>query len=363
MKSASASSIEGKKEVKTGVVRHELYLEHKTEIFHPENPYRLESIYAMLDTKDFGPNLVTLAPRFATLEEILLVHDPRYVDRVLDSAEKARVRFDPDTVTSPKTYKVAWMAAGGVIEAIRRVLRGEVDNAFALVRPPGHHALKDRAMGFCIFNNVAIGAKYALVTEKLERVLIVDWDLHHGNGIQEIFYNDCHVLYFSIHRYPYYPWTGGAEEIGEGEGKGFNVNVPLDHGCSDPDYGNVFRHLLLPIARMFRPEIILVSAGFDTHHSDPLQSMILTQAGFARMTALLMEVSKDLCRGRIVLALEGGYNSEALRDSVELVLWELMGRSRIDNKEMQLVEDAQYANIASTIEQVKEIQRNYWRGL
>ena len=141
---------------------------------------------------------------------------------------RAQVRFDPDTVTSPKTYKAAWMAAGGVMEAIRAVLAGEVRNAFALIRPPGHHALRDRAMGFCIFNNLAIGAKYALNDHGLERVMIVDWDLHHGNGIQDIFYEDPHVLYFSVHRYPYYPWTGGAEEVGEGEGKGFNVNVPLE---------------------------------------------------------------------------------------------------------------------------------------
>jgi len=348
---------------KTGIVKHPLYLEHKTGIMHPENPYRLESIYTMLEARDFGGTLVDIPPRFARLEELLLVHDPHYVDRVLDSAEKSQIRFDPDTVTSPKTYKAAWMAAGGVMEAIRGTLAGEVRNGFALIRPPGHHALRDRAMGFCIFNNLAIGAKYALAYHRLERVMIVDWDLHHGNGIQDIFYRDRHVLYVSLHRHPYYPWTGGAEEVGEGEGRGFNVNIPLEMGCSDPEYGNINRHLLFPIARRFKPEIILVAAGFDIHHGDPLRSMSVTEAGFARMTQLLMEMAAELCDKRLVLALEGGYNSEALRDSVATVLWELAGRSVINREEMRQVEDARYDNIAKTIERVKGIQQPYWGNL
>jgi acetoin utilization deacetylase AcuC-like enzyme len=348
---------------KTGTVKHEIYLEHKTELFHPENPYRLQSIYSMLESRDFGGSLETIEPRFATLEELLLVHDARYVDRVLDTAEKPRVRFDPDTVTSPKTYKAAWMAAGGVMEAIRVVLAGEMRNAFALIRPPGHHALRDRAMGFCIFNNVAIGARYALRRHSLERVLVVDWDLHHGNGIQSIFYDDPQVLYFSVHRHPYFPWTGAAEEVGEGDGEGYTVNVPLEQGSSDPDYGNIFRHILWPIARAYRPEIILVAAGFDIHHGDPLRSMSVTEAGFARMTRLLMEMAAELCQERLVLALEGGYNSEALRDSVALVLWELTGHSMINNWEMEQVEDAQCGNITQTLARVKAIQKKYWSTL
>ncbi|RPJ01251.1 MAG: histone deacetylase, partial [Deltaproteobacteria bacterium] len=277
--------------------------------------------------------------------------------------EKNQVRFDPDTVTSPKTYQAAWMAAGGVMEAIRAVLAGEVQNAFALIRPPGHHARRDRAMGFCIFNNLAIGARYAITHHGLKRVMIVDWDLHHGNGIQEIFYPDPDVLYVSLHRYPYYPWTGGAEEVGEGPGRGFNINVPLDMGCSDSAYSNIFRHLLFPVARRFKPEIILVAAGFDIHHNDPLRSMNVTETGLARMTQLLMEMADVLCRKRLILALEGGYNSEALRDSVAVVLWELAGRSVINREEVRQVEDAQYGMIARTIQKVKEIQRPYWGDL
>jgi len=345
---------------KTGIVRHQLYLEHRTEIMHPENPQRLQSIYDMLDHKDFGDALVHIEPRFATLEEILWVHDPRYVDRVLDSAERPRVRFDPDTMTSPKTYKAALMAAGGVMEAVKAVLTRQVRNAFALVRPPGHHAPKDRAMGFCIFNNEAIGARYALKTQGLERVLIVDWDVHHGNGTQSIFYEDPHCLYFSAHRGAFYPWTGEEEEVGQGKGEGYTVNIPLEAGCSNASFGNAFRHLLAPIARQYRPELILVSAGFDTHHSDPLGSMNVTTEGFARMTALLMELAADLCEERLILVLEGGYNPQALRDSVEIVLWELVGKSMINKEEMQQIEDAQYGEMAETIERLKGIHRRYW---
>ena len=249
------------------------------------------------------------------------------------------------------------------MEAIRSVLTGEISNAFALIRPPGHHALRDRAMGFCIFNNLAIGARYALTTQGLERVMIVDWDLHHGNGIQSIFYDDPRVLYLSLHRYPYFPWTGGVEEVGEGKGEGYNVNIPLEFGCSDVDYANIFRHLLLPIARRYHPEIVLVAAGFDIHRDDPLRSMTVTEAGFARMTHLLMEMAQELCGGRLVLALEGGYNAEALRDSVAAVLQELAGRSTLNNDEMRQTEDGNFPNIAKTIEHVKEIQKKYWDDL
>jgi len=327
---------------------------------HPESPQRLQSIYTMLDHKDFGPDLVHIEPRFATLDEILWVHDPQYVDLILDSADRAQVRYDPDTVASPQTYKAAWLAVGGVMEAVKAVLTKHVTNAFALVRPPGHHAHKDRAMGFCIFNNEAIGARYAMKVHGIERVLIVDWDVHHGNGIQSIFYDDPQVLYFSAHRIAFYPWTGEEQEVGTGRGEGFVVNVPLEAGCSNACFANAFRHVLWPIAQQYRPELIMVSAGFDTHHSDPLGSMNVTQEGFARMTALLMELAAELCDERLVLVLEGGYNPQALRDSVEMVLWELLGDSMINTKEMQQVEDAQYEEIAGTIRRVKEVHRRYW---
>ena len=344
----------------TGIIRHHIYLEHRTGISHPESPQRLQAVYAMLDAREFGEGVVRIEPRYATLEEVLRVHDPRYVDRVLASAEKTRGRFDPDTVTSPKTYQAALMAAGGVMEAINQVMRGAVRNAFALVRPPGHHALRDQAMGFCIFNNESIGACYAVEDHGVRRVLIIDWDFHHGNGVQTMFYDNPAVLYFSAHRAPVFPWSGAMAEVGVGEGEGYTVNIPLEPGSLDADYGNIFRHLLGPIARQFRPELIIVSAGFDSHHSDPLGSMRVTEQGFARMTALVMELADSLCEGRVVLSLEGGYNPQGLRDSVEMVLWELSGGSRISREEMQQRENEHYERIAETIAQVQAIQSPYW---
>jgi acetoin utilization deacetylase AcuC-like enzyme len=218
-------------------------------------------------------------------------------------------------------------------------------------------------MGFCIFNNLAIAAKYAIRTQGLRRVLILDWDLHHGNGIQNIFYDDPQVLYVSFHRHPYFPWTGALEEVGLGEGEGFNVNVTLELGSSDSDYANLLRHLLFPIARQYHPELFLVSAGFDIHHNDPLRSMSVTQAGFARMTQLVMEMAAELSGERLVLALEGGYNSEALQDSVTMVLWELTGQSMINKEEMRQVEDARYENIRPILEKVIAVHKKYWSTL
>jgi acetoin utilization deacetylase AcuC-like enzyme len=344
----------------TGIIRHPIYLEHRTGIAHPESPQRLQAVYSMLDARDFGERMIRIEPRYATLEEVLRVHDPRYVDRVLASAEKPHGRFDPDTVTSPKTYQAALMAAGGVMEAINKVMKGEVRNAFALVRPPGHHALRDQAMGFCIFNNESIAAHYAMEALGARRVLIIDWDFHHGNGIQTMFYDSPAVLYFSAHRAPVFPWSGAMTEVGVGAGEGYTVNIPLEAGSIDADYGNIFRHLLGPIARQFRPDVIMVSAGFDAHHSDPLGSMQVTEEGFARMTALVLELADSLCEGRVILALEGGYNPEGLRDSVEMVLRELSGGSRISREEMQQRENEHYKRIAETIEQVQEIQSPYW---
>ncbi|OGP94899.1 MAG: hypothetical protein A2Z19_02175 [Deltaproteobacteria bacterium RBG_16_54_18] len=346
---------------KTGIVRHQVYLEHRTGIMHPENPQRLQAIYDMLDQRDFGDAFVPIEPRYATLDEILWVHDSRYVDRVLDSAEKARVQFDPDTVSSPKTYQAALMAVGGVLEAIKRTVIAEVNNAFALIRPPGHHALRDQAMGFCIFNNEAIGAHYARKVHGLKRILIIDWDVHHGNGIQDAFYDDRSVLYFSVHRDQFFPWTGAANEVGVGRGKGYTVNVPLARGGSDTDYGNIFRHLLAPVAEQFEPELIIVSAGFDTHYDDPIGLMKVTPEGFARMTTLVLELAASLCEGRLVLALEGGYNPQGLRDSVEMVLRELIGQSRIDKDQMQHREDTHYEKIAETIDWIKDIHRRSWK--
>lgn len=341
-----------------GIVRHDIYLKHETDSYHPENPNRLRRIYAMLD--EMGPaGLTYVEPRLATAEEIALNHEPAYIASIAETAGKPSVRLDPDTATSPESYRAACMAAGGVLALADKLMAGEVEGGFALVRPPGHHAERARAMGFCIFNNVAVGARYLEQKYGLKRILIVDWDLHHGNGTQHSFYRDASVLYFSTHQYPHYPGTGHFAEIGEGEGKGYTINIPLSHGMGDLDYVYAFREVLLPVAAQFRPEFVLISAGFDTYHRDPLGGMSVTEEGFAAMTRLVMKIAADHCDGRALFALEGGYDLEGLTTSVKAVITEMKSKTsggRLGNDEAKPSPGA-----ISVVSKVKEVLRPYWR--
>jgi acetoin utilization deacetylase AcuC-like enzyme len=232
---------------------------------------------------------------------------------------------------SPKSYEAALYAAGGVLVAVEAVMKGEVDNAFALVRPPGHHAIHDRAMGFCIFNNVAIAAKFALSKFNLSRVLIADFDVHHGNGTEDAFYADPEVLYFSTHQYPFYPGTGWMDETGTGEGEGTTVNFPMAAGWGDEEYLRAFNEVLVPVARRFQPQLILVSAGFDAHWADQLANMKVTITGFAQMAMILKELAAELCQGRLVFTLEGGYNLRVVAFSIKAIFDVLLGNSEIDD--------------------------------
>ena len=342
----------------TGIVRDERYLEHDTGGYHVENPQRLVHIYRALD--EIKTPLEEITPRAATRQEITAVHDPAYVDRIASTAGKEARNLDPDTVTSPKTYEVALLAAGGLLAAIDAVMDG-LANAFALVRPPGHHAEGDRAMGFCIFNNVAIGARYALSAHGLERVLIIDWDLHHGNGTQRTFYEDPQVLYFSTHQYPYYPGTGHYTEIGEGAGKGYTVNVPLSTGCGNADYANILRHVLRPIAEAYQPQLIMVSAGFDIYHQDPLGGMAVTEEGFARLIDIIMDVADSVSDGRLVVTLEGGYHLEGQARSVAEVVKRMAGDDMPDRGTWEGQEDKEYPHIQELVAALKENLNDFWQ--
>jgi acetoin utilization deacetylase AcuC-like enzyme len=349
---------------RTGVVKHPLYLEHVMDPGHPESPERLRVIYKMLEEDEMRDLLQMVKPRAATREELAMNHSPAYIDLVASTAGKPYFRLDMDTSTCSKSYEAALLAAGGLIELIKAVMEGRVDNGFALVRPPGHHAERDRAMGFCLFNNVAIGAQKALKEFSLKKVLIVDWDVHHGNGTQNSFYEDPQVLYFSTHRFGFfYPGTGAATEVGRGKGEGFNVNVPLSTGANDTDYGNIFEQILKPIALEYRPQLVLVSAGFDVHHNDPLGGMDLTEEGFARMAQILMEIAETTAQGRLVITLEGGYDVRGQSRSVKAVLKELAQAPPIDQKEISEKEKVNYARVERFISQVKEIQKRYWKSL
>jgi len=307
----------------TGIVRDPVYLKHDMGAYHPENPRRLQAIYQMIDEVGSTLNLKDIAPRIATREEIAANHDPGYVDDIASTAGKGPTALDPDTSTCADSWDAAIRAVGGVLNLVDAVIKGEIGNGFALVRPPGHHAEKRRAMGFCLFNNVALAARHAINEHGMERVAIVDWDLHHGNGTQNSFYDDPRVLFVSTHQYPHYPGTGGVTEVGSGPGKGFTVNVPMPAGAADADYLSVFHTVVCPVLESFNPELILVSAGFDAHESDPLGSISVTEDGYGQMIRILMHQADELCSGRLILTLEGGYDLGALQYSVRRILSDL----------------------------------------
>ena len=299
------------------VVSSERFAEHQTPPGHPESPERASAMDVVANEWRRRKGEI-VSPREATREQLARVHDPDYLTRIAETAGIATA-LDPDTYTSPETYEIARLAAGACVDAVERVMSGRNARALALVRPPGHHAERNRAMGFCIYNNVAVAAAHAQ-TLGAARVAIVDYDVHHGNGTQHIFNRDATVLYCSVHQYPYYPGTGAATEVGEGDGAGLTVNVPLEAGATDADYHLVFDEVVIPIVRAFGPNLILVSAGFDAHERDPLGNMRLTTPAFAAMTMALRLLADECCEGRIVAVTEGGYDLGAFRDSLQSVV-------------------------------------------
>jgi acetoin utilization deacetylase AcuC-like enzyme len=306
------------------IVRDPIYLKHSNGPMHPEGPERLLVIDRMLAEFPLKEQLVDIPSRDARLEELAWIHDENYIRRIEQTRESEFTVLDPDTSATSDSYAAALRAAGGTMEAAAAVLSGRFPAAFAFVRPPGHHAEAGRAMGFCLFNNVAVAAAYALRRHKLKRVLIVDWDVHHGNGTMHSFYDTDGVLYFSVHQYPHYPGTGRIDEIGRGVGQGYTVNVPLYGGQGDEEYLFVFREILVPVVREYNPELILVSAGFDTHRNDPLASMGVSSSGYGLLTAVLQDLAGQCCPGRIAFALEGGYDHTALSEGVADVLQTLI---------------------------------------
>jgi acetoin utilization deacetylase AcuC-like enzyme/formylglycine-generating enzyme required for sulfatase activity len=320
---ASNKGVQGP--TKTGFVYHDIYLEHKTSEGHPETPQRLVAIVEGLKTKGLYSKLFQLTPLPVTTEWLTMVHSPGYIERANKSCEASAGYLDSiDVPISPKSYEAALMAAGGVLTAIDAVMEGKITNAFCAVRPPGHHALNNKAMGFCIFNNLAVGVRYIQEKYNLPKILIVDWDLHHGNGIQAAFYNDPNVLYFSVHQYPFYPGTGSEVEKGSGKGLNYNINVPLPAGSNDAVYLRVFEEKLKPAALAFSPDFVLISAGFDAHENDLLGSMKVTSQGFAELTHIVKDIARKCCEGRLVSVLEGGYHLQGLADSVEAHIQVLM---------------------------------------
>jgi acetoin utilization deacetylase AcuC-like enzyme len=345
---------------KTGIVCHDLYKQHLAGFPHVESPERLQVIYDMLKEDDMAGRFTAVSPRPATHDELAWIHSASHIQRIAATDGKPHASLDPDTQTTSLSYQAACLAVGGLFSLVDSIIAGTVRNGFALVRPPGHHAEKDRAMGFCLFNNVALGARYAMKIHGLKKILIADWDLHHGNATQHSFYDDSDVLYFSTHQYPHYPGTGSLKEVGSGEGMGFTVNVPLSSGHGDADFFKIFEKILCPIGKAFKPELILVSAGFDTYVADPLGGMQVTPKGYAAMTRLIMELARECSSDRVAFTLEGGYHLTGLRESVRAVLKELMGESLLTPDDLESLEKAETPGI---VQDVMKVQRSHWPSL
>jgi acetoin utilization deacetylase AcuC-like enzyme len=337
--------------LRTGIVIDSRYQDHYTGKNHPERPARISALLSLIETYQ-RPGLKRFEPRLATPEEVALIHDPSHVDRVAATARQERFAFDADTPVSSQSYTTALLATGGLLSVLEAVMTNDVDNGFALVRPPGHHAERNRAMGFCLFNSAAIGAQYLREKFGLKRVLVMDWDLHHGNGTQHSFYDDPGVLYVSTHQYPYYPGTGAAEDAGRGQGEGYTVNLPLPAGCGDAEYLELFQTIVDPICRQFEPEFVLISAGFDAHARDPLGGMTVTEEGFGLMARMLLQVARDHAQGRCAAILEGGYDLEGLQRSTTQVLDEMSGES--------LDAPLPSINRRGLLPRVWEVQQHYW---
>jgi histone deacetylase 6 len=338
----------------TGLVFDERFLLHRAPYEHPEHPGRLTAIRARLEKEGLFNRCERVPAREASDAELTAIHDLRLVETIDATSERDFVQLDPDTYACRDSARAARLAAGGLVDLTLRVLEGALANGFALLRPPGHHAEADRAMGFCLFNNVAVAAA-ATRRAGARRILIVDWDLHHGNGTQNTFWNDPNVLYFSTHQFPFYPGSGAADEVGGPDALGRTVNVPWPPGCGDAEYLAAFDRVLLPMARRFEPDLVLVSAGFDAAQGDPLGAMRLSPAGYAGMTARLQTLSA----GRVILALEGGYNLPVIARCAEACLRMLLGEKPIGDDP----ETGPSTASLRVLDAVRRAQEPYWPGI
>jgi len=341
------------------VVRDERYALHLEKVPHIESPRRVRAIHEALDDPSLRGKWLGIKPREASEEELAWVHTKEYIERVARSAGKQLTSFDLDTQASEHSYDVARLAAGGVFTLLDEIMSGKGKRGFACVRPPGHHAEPDKAMGFCLFNNVALGARYLQQRHAMKKVMIIDIDLHHGNGIQRAFYYTNQVLYASAHHFPSYPGTGKFGEVGTGKGEGFTVNIPLGKGQGDEDFARIVYFVFNPIAQAFQPEFILVACGFDLYEHDPLGSMRVTPDGYGLITFFLLAIAEKVCQGRIGFIMEGGYSLRGIRECGFRVLQELCGVSSVDAKKLDRIVGSSPRKVPA-MSKVMEVHSKYW---
>ena len=301
----------------TVVIYDDIYLKHDTGPNHPENSARIINTIKHLRSANCWQKLDIKKPRAATVTEVSAIHSTSQIEQVAEIARSGGEYLDPDTYVSSDSYEAALNAAGAPLTAIDLIMDKKADNAFCLVRPPGHHATPEKGMGFCLFNNVAIAAKYIQSRYSLDRIVIIDWDVHHGNGTQDAFYDDPSVMYFSMHRYPFYPGTGAEEETGKDSGSGFTINIPLSYNTEPQEYLKFFEDILEKRIKPFNPQFILISSGFDAYRLDPISGLSLEASDYNKLTKLTQNIAKDCCDGRIVSCLEGGYHLLDLPKCIE----------------------------------------------
>jgi len=338
---------------KIGILADNIFMEHRTGT-HVESPDRLRAIYDMLEDEGYYKITTKIALRSATDQEIMLNHDEAYL-RMLERTGPGYL--GRDTVLSRRSLEVARLAVGGCLNMVDEIMSGSIAKGLALVRPPGHHAERERGMGFCLFNNIAIAARHLMKEHGLQRIAIMDWDLHHGNGTEHSFCSEKEVLYLSIHQSPCYPGTGGIRDVGTGEGEGFNINLPIAAGAGDAEYLKAFDELFLPVMERYRPDIILVSAGFDTHRLDPLGGMEVSAAGFGVMGQRLSRLADKLCGGKTGFFLEGGYSLEGLKESIRELINALTG------KKVYEPPPGGDTSIDEVLGMAKSVQERYWGSL
>lgn len=310
---------------KTGIVFDPLFLKH-TQQGHPESSERLSAIMNRLKEDGLLSSTENINFQKAVIEEVNLCHTKEYIEKVEFTSKEGGGYLDPDTYTNEFTYDAAMLAVGGLLSLTKSVLKGDLNNGFALIRPPGHHALSNRGMGFCVFGNAAIAVKYALKNFSIDKVAIVDIDVHHGNGTQALIENDPNILFVSTHQYPFYPGTGGLKEIGQKNAEGTLLNIPLEPGVADNGYKNLYDEVIKPKLNEFNPDLLIVSAGYDAHWDDPLANMSLSLEGYFWISKELIKIADEICESKIVFTLEGGYNLQALSYGVSNSIKALMGK-------------------------------------
>lgn len=317
----------------TAFVTHPLYVEHHL-AGHPEHAGRIRAVWAELDKTGLSSRMKRIEAQPIDEKWILTVHTPKYLELLhwIDQNPPQGVHhLDPDTYAGTKSFQIAKLSTGGVVQAVDEVLSGRASNALAAIRPPGHHAMPDHAMGFCLLGNVPIATRYAQQVYGIERVMIVDFDVHHGNGTEAMFYDDPTTLFISTHQYPFYPGTGAITDIGAEKGSGLTINIPLAAGHGDASYASIYEQIIWPAANRFKPELIIVSAGFDAHWLDPIAGMRLSLTGYAHLTRELLKMAEMLCQGKIIFAMEGGYNLDALSNGIVNIAYALLGDSTISD--------------------------------